>query len=206
MNTLPSLYVIADYDYVGDPSRWHTLLQQLNQCSGIVIQVRAHQLRADDTQGFATIAQQARQWLADQPHLFLNGDPELAQELNYAGCHLPQYMTERSLSARPALLSAATHDIASAQQAADVGADALLFSPVYRPNSKAGTAAGLPALASLCAAISKPVYAMGGILPERVAPCRAAGAYGVAVLGDIADAQDPLARISTYQELLADEY
>ena len=40
-----------------------------------------------------------------------------------------------------------------------------------------------------------PVYALGGITPGRAAPCIAAGAAGVAVMGAVMAAPDPAAAV-----------
>ena len=49
----------------------------------------------------------------------------------------------------------------------------------------------LAAFAAICrAAKPTPVYALGGITPDRVQQCRDAGAYGTAVLSNILHADD----------------
>ena len=91
------------------------------------------------------------------------------------------------------LLSAAAHSEGAAIAAVRQGADVVLFSPVFPTASKPGHAgAGLDALAACCAAVPEtPVYALGGITPDRVRDCLDAGAYGVAVLSGILFPQPP---------------
>ena len=70
----------------------------------------------------------------------------------------------------------------------------LLFSPVFNPQGKPGYAgAGIDALRDFVHYVQGrvPVYALGGITPERVEPCLDAGSYGVAVLSGIMSADHP---------------
>jgi len=70
----------------------------------------------------------------------------------------------------------------------------LFFSPVFNPQGKPGYAgAGIDALRDFVhyAQGRVPVYALGGITPERVGPCLDAGSYGVAVLSGIMKADHP---------------
>ncbi len=79
------------------------------------------------------------------------------------------------------------------------GGDYLLFSPIFPTQSKPGhRGAGLAALNAVCRAVFMPVIAMGGMTPERIRPCREAGAYGVAVLSGILEAGNIEKRVSEY--------
>jgi thiamine-phosphate diphosphorylase len=63
-------------------------------------------------------------------------------------------------------------------------ADYLLFGTVFATESKPGQkAAGLDALARAVARNARPVLAIGGVTPARVAACVDAGASGVAAIG-----------------------
>lgn len=65
--------------------------------------------------------------------------------------------------------------------------------PVYRTATKDGLPdpIGPVGLKSICAAVLIPVIAIAGIRVDRVAEVMAAGAYGVAVVGAVANAEDP---------------
>ncbi|MEM1041353.1 MAG: thiamine phosphate synthase [Bacteroidota bacterium] len=103
-----------------------------------------------------------------------------------------------------ALLSYAAHTPSEARAAAEQGADAVLFSPIFPTTSKPGhLGIGLEALAACCAAVpDTPVFALGGITPARAASCLSAGAYGVAVLSGILRAPDPAAATALYLDAL----
>jgi thiamine-phosphate diphosphorylase len=90
-------------------------------------------------------------------------------------------------SPRPAVVGRSCHSAAELAQAAQERCDYVTLSPVYLSPSKPGygPALGPAGLESLTASAHCPVYALGGVTPDRVAPCLAAGAHGVAVMGAI---------------------
>ena len=57
---------------------------------------------------------------------------------------------------------------------------------------------GLAALRGIASVAGRPVIAIGNITPERVDEVLAAGAWGVAVLSDIARADDPAERTAVF--------
>ena len=63
-------------------------------------------------------------------------------------------------------------------------ADYTLFAPVFPPQtSQPGVvkiAAGLDTLAQWCRTVPEPIFALGGITPDRATACLQAGAYGLA--------------------------
>ncbi len=89
---------------------------------------------------------------------------------------------------RPALVGRSCHDAAELRGAAAEGCDYVTLSPVFASPSKPGygPALGLNGLAALAGATgAPPVYALGGVRPEDVPGCLAAGARGVAVMGAV---------------------
>ena len=109
-----------------------------------------------------------------------------------AGCgvHLPA----RGLSPEDArelgvgLVGASTHSPGEG-----VGADFLVFGPVFDTPGK-GPAQGLPKLReAVLAARGTPVYALGGVTPENAWQCMESGARGVACIRSVLDAADPAA-------------
>jgi thiamine-phosphate pyrophosphorylase len=89
-------------------------------------------------------------------------------------------------SPRPTLVGRSCHNAAEVSQAADEGCDYITVSPVYPTASKPGygPALGPAGLTALCRP-GLPVYALGGVMPDSVPECLAAGAYGVAVMGPV---------------------
>jgi thiamine-phosphate pyrophosphorylase len=88
-----------------------------------------------------------------------------------------------------------THSPAQARTAAAAGADYIGFGPVFATSSKLNPdrVVGLVQLAEICAAVSIPVVAIGGITPAAVPAVAAAGASAAACIGAVSSASDPTA-------------
>lgn len=113
--------------------------------------------------------------------------PQIAAEFGL-DLHLPEASDVALVRpAAEALIGRSTHSLASAQEAERRGVDYVLFGPIFETQSKRpfGPPQGLARLAEVTAALTTPVFAVGGVKATRVAACREAGAAGVAVLGAI---------------------
>jgi thiamine monophosphate synthase len=78
---------------------------------------------------------------------------------------------------------------------------------VYATPSKSALGIGPRGLTSLRQAVelsSVPLFAIGGITPERARECRGRGAHGVAVMSDLLQAKDIATRLAEYKEVLGD--
>jgi thiamine-phosphate pyrophosphorylase len=97
--------------------------------------------------------------------------------------------------------SQSCHSEDQARAAFEKGAEFVLLSPAFRPHSKPGDTRKTLGVEGLAKAQKDlgPVLALGGITSHRAAALRAAGVHGVAVLGGIWQAEDPVGRA---QELL----
>jgi thiamine-phosphate pyrophosphorylase len=80
-----------------------------------------------------------------------------------------------------------------AKQLVADGASYLGVGPAYATSTKDGLPSplGPDGIGAVASAVAVPVIAIGGITASRVAELRAAGAYGVAVVSEIAAATDP---------------
>ncbi|MEZ4702590.1 MAG: thiamine phosphate synthase [Rhodothermales bacterium] len=136
----------------------------------------------------------------------VNSRPDLAGagiEGVHVGHRGPSVQSVRAVIDPRVVLGYAAHSIEAARIAAMEGADYVFFSPVFPTTSKPGApAAGLDALAACAAAVDIPVFALGGITPDRVPACLEAGAYGVAVLSGILTAEDVAEAVGLYVEFL----
>lgn len=127
-----------------------------------------------------------------QATFVVNDDVDAALALGADGVHLGRSDSgrERALEAGLLLgLSAAAVDEALAAEVA--GASYIGVGPVWPTPSKhdADPAIGLHGLAAVCAAVSAPVVAIGGIDAANAAECIRAGASGVAVIRAVTEAR-----------------
>lgn len=129
--------------------------------------------------------------------LLVNGDAALAQAIGADGVHLPQDGLPagvcRRLLGTKMLIGVSTHSPAEATEAEAEGADFITLGPIYPTPSKAmyGPALGPDSLRAVCAAVGLPVFALGGVGPERIEEVIFAGASGTAMISAILAADDP---------------
>jgi thiamine-phosphate pyrophosphorylase len=111
------------------------------------------------------------------------------------GVHLPAGADPAAARARlpGALIGASAHSAAEAAALLRAGADYVTLSPVFASASKPGygPALGLDGLAAGVAAAAGPVIALGGVTAANAPLCLAAGARGIAVMGEVMRAADP---------------
>jgi len=126
-----------------------------------------------------------------------------ADGVHRAGTSLP-VSALRAISPSGFLIGASVHDIDEARAAEADGADFLLFGPVYDTPSKRqyGPPQGLAALERVSAAVSTPVFGVGGVTPDRAGEVMRAGAAGVAVIGAILAAERPADAVKAFLDAL----
>lgn len=113
---------------------------------------------------------------------------EAALELDPEGIQLPMPVL-RALPHRwrqkfPGQVGASCHSLEEVLEAARLGADCCTFSHIYPTRCKPGLAPrGLEQLRQVCAQSPIPVYALGGITPEKVPELKEAGAAGAVMMG-----------------------
>lgn len=116
----------------------------------------------------------------------LHNFPETALALGAPHLHLPLPLL-RELSAgqkaRFSSLGASCHSVTDAVEAEALGCTYLIAGHIFPTDCKKGLSPrGLPFLAEVCAAVSIPVYAIGGIARGNIAAVRSAGAAGGCVM------------------------
>lgn len=122
--------------------------------------------------------------------LLVNSRLDIALAIDADGLHLPEHALPVQTVKRffSNLVGRSVHSVDGAKEAEASGADYLLFGHVFETASKESEPRGLNALQAVCHAVSIPVYAVGGITPERVRACLECGAFGVAVMNSIMSA------------------
>ncbi len=116
------------------------------------------------------------------------------------GCHWKAAAIGERTPAR--VIGASVHSDEEARRAREAGASFAVFGHVWETASKEGLAPrGLEGLSSAVrAAAPMPVFAIGGITPERVAECLATGAHGVAILRALLEPEDPRPALRRFLE------
>ena len=136
--------------------------------------------------------------------IMAHDDIDAVEAVGAAGVHLPGGGDPGAARQRlpHGLIGVSTHSVGEAAAQLRAGADYVTLSPTFLTGSKPGygPALGLDALAAAAAKAPGPIIALGGITPANAAACLAAGARGVAVMGEIMRAADPEA---TIRQLLA---
>ncbi|TXD34959.1 thiamine phosphate synthase [Lujinxingia vulgaris] len=129
--------------------------------------------------------------------VLLHAHIERAASMGCGGVHLKarqagEVAGVRARLGEEALVGVSCHNAEELRAAEEVGADFVTLSPIFASVSKPGYGGevGLKRWARLVAASRVPVYALGGVRPEHVADCLAAGFWGVAVVGGLFGAED----------------
>jgi len=146
------------------------------------------------------------------PHgvpLLINDRLDVALALDAAGVHLAGHSLPTAAARRvlgpDKLLGVSTHSVEEARQAADAGANFVVFGPVFTTPSKLayGPPQGLQHLATVVSQVAIPVIAIGGIDHTNLPQVMAAGAYGVAMIRAVLAAPDPATATQQLQAALA---
>jgi len=144
---------------------------------------------------------------ADNVTITINSRVDAADELGL-GVHLgwrgPTAPEARKILGSEVLIGYSAHEHVEAEGDRTRGVDYYFFSPVFPTSSKPDQPpTGMGPLRAFCqAAAPSPVFALGGITPERVAACREVGARGVAVLSGIMGVETPRAAARAYLRAL----
>jgi thiamine-phosphate pyrophosphorylase len=136
--------------------------------------------------------------------LLVNSRLDIALAIDADGLHLPEHALPVQTVKRffSNLVGRSVHSVEGAKEAEESGADYLLFGHIFETASKESEPRGLNALQAVCNAVSIPVYAVGGITPERVRKCVECGAFGVAVMNGIMSTSNVKRVVSEYLNAL----
>jgi thiamine-phosphate pyrophosphorylase len=190
-----TLYLITDRKQV---AKGHTLYTAVE--AALLGGVKAVQLREKDlsTTELLPLATQLRALTKSHgARLFINDNIDIALTVKADGVHLGSHSeaTEvvREKVGEKMLIGVSTHRREEIERAAKQGADFVTFGPVYATPSKAkyGKPQGLEKLSEACRNSLIPVFALGGITPERATEVQRAGAKGIALISAIIASSDP---------------
>jgi thiamine-phosphate pyrophosphorylase len=200
-----SLYLITDRTQ----TRGRALVEVVDACMGAglkAVQLREKVLSALELLELARpLRDLTRQSGAK---LFINDRLDVALAIAADGVQRAHHSLPtaviREVAGAAMLIGVSVHSLEEARTAQADGADFVLFGPVYDTPSKRpyGPPQGVDALARCAEAVTIPVFAIGGITPERVRAVKTAGARGVAVISGIIAAERPADATKAFLEAL----
>jgi len=177
----------------GDPSRTSALRESIRRA--VAAGAGWIQIREKDLEG-RSLVELARFAVAEtdgtSARVLVNDRLDVALAANAAGVHLGEKSLplevvcewRRSAGRLDFLIGVSCHSLETARAAERGGADYIFFGPVFATPSKAayGAPQGVERLREVCASISIPVAAIGGVSLENARECIAAGAAGIAAI------------------------
>ncbi len=198
--SLPHVMLICDYQFCGSTERWCEVLQTISNRdwnNELAVQIRINNQSATQ---YRELAELAKSILPTTVRTILNGDAQVAAELDYDGVHLPRSRLETPTLYTEGLswVSIAIHETSELDFLEPLGAHSIVVAPVFRPQWKASTPLGLARLRALVVQSSVPVYALGGIDHSNVDACQQQRVHGIAVLSSVLRARDPVEAIKKY--------
>ncbi|OHB26085.1 MAG: thiamine-phosphate diphosphorylase [Desulfuromonadaceae bacterium GWC2_58_13] len=169
-------------------------------CSALRGGVRAVQLREKDltARELLPLARELRLLTHDfGARLLINDRIDVALAVEADGVHLGggslPPAEARAILGPNRLIGVSTHHRSEILAAAAHGADFVTFGPIYFTPSKApyGAPVGLAALRDACVLSTLPVFALGGVTPDRLPELLETGCRRVACIGAILAAFSP---------------
>lgn len=191
MKPLPSpLLVITDRHQARHSIA--AITEAVGQAGGRWIMLRDKDLEPEQRRSLAArLAEIARRY---GMHLSVSRDVALAADYG-ASMHLQSAAAvgaTRQRLAPGALIGVSAHGLNDVAAAAAAGADYVTLSPIFPTASKPGYGPALGvAVIGPAASLGISVIALGGVTADLIRPCLAAGAAGVAVMGEIMRSDDP---------------
>ena len=196
MSKAPRFYLISDRRRMGsDPI---AAILRLAAAGLPAFQWREKDLPAQDSHRFLQKLIAELRDAGAPTQVIVNDRVDIALALGI-GVHIPEEglptRVARALLGPDALIGRSTHSLEAARSARDDGADFVTFSPVYDTASKRiyGPPQGLEMLRLVARELGPfPVIALGGVTAARAQECMEAGAAGVAGIGAVWEAGDPV--------------
>lgn len=195
------LYVITDRQRC-TPRTLYDTIHDLLDVGVAAIQLREKDL--NDAEYIKFAAPLCKLCHAYSAQLFINSRIEIAMRIGADGLHLPgdSASVEKVIKETSCrfIIGSSVHTLAEAKQRETEGADFITYSPIYPTFSKPGygPVVGLDGLRKVTEGANIPVFALGGITPERVSECLDAGAYGVAVMSGVMSPEDGAQQAKVY--------
>jgi thiamine-phosphate pyrophosphorylase len=200
-----TLYLITDRKQTGSRTLTETVEEACK--AGIrAVQLRERDLNTDHLFELAKkLRGITRRYNA---RLFINDRLDIALAVDADGVHLPESSLPisevRKLLPGGKLIGASVHSLDRAKKAERDGADFLVLGTIYHTLSKPDLIkpAGTESIALITQNISFPIFAVGGITPDKARECVEAGARGIAVISSIMQSDSVGETVNRYKEQL----
>ncbi|HTR44478.1 MAG TPA: thiamine phosphate synthase [Thermodesulfovibrionales bacterium] len=188
------MYLITDRTLFADVLCLYSAVEEALKGGAKAVQLREKDL---PVRQLLTMAYTMRRLTSDyHAALYINDRVDVAIAVEADGVHLGLNSVPVSAAKKASgdrlLVGVSTHSFSEAVKAEKDGTDFITFGPVYPTPSKLryGPPVGTDALREVCSGVTVPVFAIGGITPERTAEVKSAGARGVAVISALLGAHD----------------
>jgi thiamine-phosphate pyrophosphorylase len=188
------LYLITDRKLFNGQCQMYLALETALEAGVKLVQLREKDLSVRellDTAGW--VRELTREYGA---RLMINDRVDIALSIGADGVHLgqagmPAYAVRKIMGSK-FLIGVSAHSIDEAVKAEEEGADFIALGPVYETPSKSGhgNPIGIRTLRKAKSHVSAPVFAIGGMKPDKVKEVREAGAHGIAVISAILASRD----------------
>lgn len=197
MRPLPRLHAVTDHAVLALPD--FGVRAAALASAGPVVALHARDRNATGATLTATAEHMLTLTRPPEAAVFVNGRPDIARAVAAQGVQLG--LTDLGpVDARVVLgdrwagwVGVSVHSEAEADSAVEAGADYLIVGTIYPTASHPGYQGAGTGLVRKVVKLGKPVIAIGGVTPDRVAELREAGAYGVAAISSAWHAKDPAA-------------
>lgn len=186
----PRLHAITNSNVLALPDLCERA-QSIGRSPLVALHARARDLPGRKLAGLAELMQRAAR--AAQARVFVNDRADVALLVEAHGIHLPadglSVSQVRSLVGPGMWIGRSAHDADEAVRAADDGADYVFLGPIWETPSHPGH----PGIGVQTIERTQParIIAIGGVTADRVEQCVTAGAYGVAAISALWQADDP---------------
>lgn len=177
-------------------------VEKIVACKPKGILLREKDLREEE---YRTLAEQVmaiceKHHVACILHSFVRPALELQADAFHAPLSVLRSMSETERE-HFMILGASCHSVEEAQEAEKLGCTYITAGHIFATDCKKGVPPrGAEFLRTVCAAVSIPVYAIGGISGKNIAVVRTCGAAGACVMSGAMECDDPAAYFESFEK------
>ena len=203
---LGSLYLVTDHTNLTD-EQFLDVIEKACQAGVDLVQLREKTGSNKELLNWALLVKQ----VTDKYNvpLIIDDRIDIAQASGAAGVHLGQsdlpVKLARQILGPATIIGATTKTIEHATIAQAQGADYFGCGAIFPTTTHVKTVqTSIATLTEICASVDLPVYAIGGMRPDRVKVLKNTGATGVAVVSDLMQASDPAVKVQDFKVAIQD--